>query len=51
MFEIKENHARKIVIVEAIALIANVSKLVKTILTAHMNINVGTISACQRYVK
>jgi hypothetical protein len=40
MFEIQEDHVKKIVIVEVIALTANVSKLVKIILTAHMKSNV-----------
>ena len=51
MFEIQENHVRKTVIVEVIALMANVSKLVKTIMTACIKINVGTKSACPRDVK
>ena len=40
MFEIQENHVRKIVIVEVNALITNVYKLVKRIGTAHLKINV-----------
>ena len=40
MFEIQENHVRKIVIVEVNALITNVYKLVKMIWTAQMMINV-----------
>ena len=42
MFEIQENHVRKIVIVEVIASMANVFKLVKTKMTAHLKINVWT---------
>ena len=42
MFEIQEDHVRKIVIVEVNALIANVYKLVKRIGTAHLKINVWT---------
>ena len=40
MFEIQENHVRKILIVALAvnATMANVSKLVKTIMTAHMKI-------------
>ena len=40
MFEIQENHVRKIVIVEVIASMAHVFKLVKTKMTAHLEINV-----------
>ena len=40
MFEIQEDHVRKIVIVEVNALITNVYKLVKMIRTAHLKINV-----------
>ena len=40
MFEIQENHVRKIVTVEVNASITNVYKLVKRIGTAHLKINV-----------
>ena len=40
MFEIQENHVRKIVIVEVNASITNVYNLVKMIWTAQMMINV-----------
>ena len=40
IFEIQENHVRKIVIVEVNASITNVYKLVKMIRTAQMMINV-----------
>ena len=47
MFEIQEDHARKILIVALLvnAAIANVSKLVKNIMTAWMKIVVCTTSA------
>ena len=45
MFDIQGNHVRKIVIVEVIALMTDVFKLVKTKLTAHLEINVWTKSA------
>ena len=51
MFEIQENHVRETVIVEVNAKMANVTNLVKTTMTAHLKINVGTESACQRYVE
>ena len=51
MFKIQEDCVRKIVIVEVNAKMANVTNLVKTILTAHMEINVGTKSACPRNVQ
>ena len=62
MFEIQEDHVRKILIVVSginhlfypwllvDASMTNVSKLVKTIMTAHIKINVGTKSACPRNV-
>ena len=50
MFNLQEDCVRKIVIVEVNAKMANVSKVVKTIMAAHMKINVGTKSACPRYV-
>ena len=40
MFEIQEDHVMKIVIVEVIASMANVFKLVKTKMTACIKINV-----------
>ena len=47
MFEMQEDHVRRILIValSVNAAMANVSKLVKTILTAWMKIDVCTISA------
>ena len=46
MFEIQENSVMKIIIVEVNASTANVTNLVKTIMAAHMKINVETKSAC-----
>ena len=40
MFDIQENHVRMIVIVEVIASMTDVFELVKTKLTAHLEINV-----------
>ena len=59
MFEIQEDHAMMILGVAKkvnvpfwqMALLANVTKLVKTTMTAHMKINVGTKSACPRNVQ
>ena len=51
MFKLQEDCVRKIVIVEVNAKMANVTNLVKTTMTAHLKINVGTKSACQRYVE
>ena len=53
MFEIQENHVMKILSVakKVNAKVANVSKVVKTIMAAHMKINVGMKSACQRDVQ
>jgi hypothetical protein len=52
MFEIQEDHVKKLLIVasKVNAPMANVPKLVKTTMTAHMKMNVWTISACPRYV-
>ena len=50
MFKLQEDCVRKIVIVEVNAKMANVSKVVKTIMAAHMKINVGTKSVCLRDV-
>ena len=53
MFKIQEDHVRKILIVVLTvnAAMTNVSKDVKTTMTAHLKINVGTKSACPRNVK
>ena len=53
MFEIQEDHVKMILSVakKVNAKMANVSKVVKTIMTAYMMIIVQTISACPRDVK
>ena len=53
MFEIQEDHVVKIssVAVKVNASMTNVSKFVKTIMTAYMMIIVQTMSACPRDVK
>ena len=52
MFEIQEDHVIKILIVASKVNVpmANVPKVVKTIMTAHMKIIVSTISACPGHV-
>ena len=53
MFEIQEDYVMKIssVAVQVNASMTNVSKFVKTIMTAYMMIIVQMISACPRDVK